>query len=130
MACILFVDDDPNMLETLDRSAQLFGHNAITADCGQEALELASTGRPDLIMTDMMLPDMDGVALLNHLRQDKSTASIPVVILSASPEVDLAQLSELAGADSYLSKPVRLQTLQKVIDRYTSCEHDQEAGTG
>jgi CheY-like chemotaxis protein len=130
MACILFVDDDPNMLETLDRSAQLFGHHAITADCGKEALELASTGSPDLIMTDMMLPDMDGVALLNHLRQDITTASIPVVILSASPEVDLAQLSELAGADSYLSKPVRLQTLQKVIERYTAGERDHDAGTG
>ena len=128
MARILFVDDDPNMLETLDRSAQLFGHYAMTASRGDEALELASTGAPDLIMTDMMLPDMDGVALLNHLRQDRSTASIPVVILSASPEVDLAEISKLTGAD-YLSKPVRLQTLQKVIERYTSNELDQSASS-
>jgi CheY-like chemotaxis protein len=130
MARILFVDDDPNMLETLDRSAQLFGHQALTADCGEEALKLASTGAPDLIMTDMMLPDMDGEALLNHLRQDNTTASIPVVILSASPEVDLAQLSERAGADSYLSKPVRLETLQQVIERYTTCERDHDVRTG
>lgn len=127
MARILFVDDDPNMLETLDRSAQLFGHQAMTADRGADALHLALTGAPDLIMTDMMLPDMDGVALLNRLRQNSATASIPVVILSASPEVDLAQMSQLGGADSYLSKPVRLQTLQKVIERYTSGERHDDA---
>ena len=126
---ILFVDDDPNMLETLDRSAQLFGHQAMTADCGTDALRLALTGAPDLIMTDMMLPDMDGLALLNRLRQDSTTASIPVVILSASPEVDLAQMSQLGGADSYLSKPVRLQTLQQVIEHYTSTERHDNANT-
>jgi CheY-like chemotaxis protein len=54
------------------------------------------------------------------LRQDNATASIPVVILSASPEVDLVELSQSAGANLYLSKPVRLQTLQDVIERYTS----------
>ena len=67
-----------------------------------------------------MLPDMDGVVLLKRLQEDESTASIPVVILSASPEVDLAELTRLAGADSFLSKPVRLQTLQDVIEHYTS----------
>ena len=126
MARILFVDDDPHMLETLDKSAQLFGHQAIIAKCGEEALKLATTQSPDLIMTDMMLPDMDGMALLDQLRQNDATASIPVVVLSASPEVDLARLSEQAGADSYLSKPVRLQTLQNVIEHYTSGTRDPD----
>ena len=120
MARILFVDDDPHMLETLDKSVQLFGHQAITAKTGKEALILAASQSPDLIMTDMMLPDMDGVKLLEQLRQDSATASIPVVILAASPEPDLAQISKLAGADSYLSKPVRLRILQEVIEQYTS----------
>jgi len=126
MARILFVDDDPHMLETLDKSAQLFGHQAIIAKSGEEALKLATTQSPDLIMTDMMLPDMDGMALLDQLRQNDATASIPVVVLSASPEVDLARLSEQAGADSYLSKPVRLQTLQNVIEHYTSGTRDPD----
>lgn len=126
MARILFVDDDPHMLETLDKSAQLFGHQAIIAKCGEEALKLATAQSPDLIMIDMMLPDMDGMALLDQLRQNDATASIPVVVLSASPEVDLARLSEQAGADSYLSKPVRLQTLQNVIEHYTSGTRDPD----
>jgi CheY-like chemotaxis protein len=126
MARILFVDDDPHMLETLDKSAQLFGHQAIIAKCGEEALKLAIAQSPDLIMTDMMLPDMNGLVLLDQLRQNDATASIPVVVLSASPEVDLARLSEQAGADSYLSKPVRLQTLQNVIEHYTSGTRDPD----
>ena len=126
MARILFVDDDPNTLETLDKSAQLFGHQAIIAKSGEEALKLAAAQSPDLIMTDMMLPDMDGLALLDQLRQNDATVSIPVVVLSASAEMDIAQLSEQAGADSYLSKPVRLQTLQNVFERYTSGPRDPD----
>lgn len=120
MARILFVDDDLHTLETLSKSVQLFGHQAIVASSGKEALSLIKKQLPDLVMIDMMLPDMNGLALLNHLRQDNATASIPVVILSASPEVDLVELSQSAGANLYLSKPVRLQTLQDVIERYTS----------
>jgi len=126
MARILFVDDDPHTLETLDKSAQLFGHQAIIAKSGEEALKLAAAQSPDLIMTDMMLPDMDGLALLDQLRQNDATVSIPVVVLSASAEMDIAQLSEQAGADSYLSKPVRLQTLQNVFERYTSGPRDPD----
>ena len=126
MARILFVDDDPNTLETLDKSAQLFGHQAIIAKSGEEALKLAAAQSPDLIMTDMMLPDMDGLALLDQLRQNDATVSIPVVVLSASAEMDIAQLSEQAGADSFLSKPVRLQTLQNVFERYTSGPRDPD----
>ena len=126
MARILFVDDDPHTLETLDKSAQLFGHQAIIAKSGEEALKLAAAQSPDLIMTDMMLPDMDGLALLDQLRQNDATASIPVVVLSASAEMDIAQLSEQAGADSFLSKPVRLQTLQNVFERYTSGPRDPD----
>ena len=124
MALILFIDDDPQMLEMLEKSVQFFGHQAITAKSGADALRLAVEGAPDLIITDMMLPDIDGVELIKQLHQLEATASIPVVILSASPEVDLEQLSELAGADTYLSKPVHLQSLQEVIDRYTTSNID------
>lgn len=120
MARILFVDDDHFTLETLNKSVQLFGHQAILATSGEQALNLAREHSPDLIMTDMMLPDMDGLALVNALRHDHSTAHIPIVMLSASPEIDIAQLSRTAGADAYLNKPIRLQQLQEVIQKYTS----------
>ena len=90
MARVLFVDDDPYTLETLNKSVEILGHQAILASSGKEALTLAAEQIPDLIITDMMLPDMDGLVLLNLLSQDITTAPIPVVMLSASPEIDIA----------------------------------------
>ncbi|HJW90878.1 MAG TPA: response regulator [Anaerolineales bacterium] len=118
MARILFVDDDPFTLETLQKSVQLFGHLALLANSGAQALAMATKDPPDLIMTDMRLPDMDGLTLVNQLKQDPSTAGIAVVILSASPELDAAELTQAAGARDYLLKPVRLQTLKEIIERY------------
>lgn len=118
MARILFVDDDPFTLETLDKSVQIFGHQAILASTGKQGLDMARSHIPDLIMLDMRLPDMDGLTILKNLRLTPSTAPIPVVVLSASPEVDFAEVSQAAGADNILNKPIRLQTLQDVIQRY------------
>jgi CheY-like chemotaxis protein len=118
MARILFVDDDPFTLETLNKSVQIFGHQAILASSGKQGLDMARSQTPDLIMLDMMLPDMDGLTILKNLRHTPSTAPIPVVVLSASPEVDFEEVSKAAGADNVLNKPVRLQALQDVIQRY------------
>lgn len=119
MARILFIDDDPLTLETLKRSVELFGHESVLASSGEQALSLAANQPPDLIMTDMMLPDMDGLSLVGRLNDDPNLANIPVVVLSASPEVDAAELSLAAGAREFITKPVRLQNLQDVIQRYT-----------
>jgi two-component system, cell cycle response regulator DivK len=119
MATILFVDDDPLTLEMLSKSVQLFGHEAILASSGKQALTLVATCSPDLIMTDMSLPDMDGLTLVRRLQQDATTKDIAVVVLSASAEMDIAELVRAAGAKDFLPKPVRLNTLQEVIQRYT-----------
>lgn len=119
MARILFVDDDPLTLETLKRSAELFGHEAVLASSGEQAQILIGEQPPDLILTDMMLPDMDGLSLVKDLKHNPSVAQIPVVMLSASPEIDASQVALEAGAEEFLAKPIRLQTLQEVIERYT-----------
>ncbi len=120
MARILFVDDDPFTLETLKRSVQMFGHQAITASNGEEAYQQAVEKSPDMILTDMMLPDMDGLDLLKQLGDNPGTGQIPVVMLSASPELDMVEICRQAGAKEFLSKPVHLQTLQDVIQRFTA----------
>lgn len=119
MARILFVDDDPFTLETLKRSVQMFEHQAITASNGEDAYLRAIEETPDLILTDMMLPDMDGLDLLRQLGENPGTDQIPVVMLSASPELDMVELCREAGAKEFLSKPVHLQTLLDVIRRFT-----------
>jgi CheY-like chemotaxis protein len=119
MARILFVDDDPLTLETLKRSVELFEHEAILASSGGEAQALVAIQPPDLIITDMMLQDMDGLSLVRHFKDNPSVANIPVVVLSAT-EVDAGDLSLAAGAEEFLTKPIRLQDLQDVIKRHTS----------
>ena len=119
MARILFIDDDPFTLEMLSKSVQIFGHEALLAYSGVQSLALAASQAPNLIMMDMRLPDMDGLTLLNQLKHNPATAHIAVIMLSASPELDAAQMTQLAGAEDYLLKPVRLQTLQDVIQRHS-----------
>ena len=119
MARILFVDDDPLTLETLKRSVEIFGHEAVLASPGEQVLTSIGNQPPDLILTDMNLPDMDGLSLVRNLKQNPSVAEIPVVMLSASPEIDASQAALAAGAEEFLAKPIRLQTLQDVIERYT-----------
>jgi CheY-like chemotaxis protein len=119
MAKILFIDDDPFTLETLMKAVGVFGHQALLAATGNEGLQTAIKQTPDIIFTDMRLPDMDGLELIGKLNQQPATTAIPVMILSASPVLDAVDKAKAAGAQMYLEKPLRLQTLQEIILQYT-----------
>ena len=120
MALILFVDDDHYTLQTLSKAAQVLGHRAIVADSCQGALVIALEQSPDLIITDMRLTDANGLNLVQQLKSQDSTAEIPVVVLSASPEVGTLEDAQAAGALAYLNKPIRLHILQDLIRTYTT----------
>jgi CheY-like chemotaxis protein len=120
MARILFVDDDPFTRETMAKAVQVLGHQPLLAGTGEEALTVISNNNPDLIFIDMMLPDMDGVALVDSLHHQKATHDIPILMLSAGPELDASDRAKAAGARDYLNKPIRLQTLLDVIHEYTA----------
>jgi len=120
MALILFVDDDPYTLETLTKAAEVLGHKALVADSYQAAMSLLDEIVPDLIFTDMNLTGRNGISLVQEIKGQSSTAGIPVIILSASPEVAMAEEAQAAGALAYLHKPVRLNKLQEVIQVYTA----------
>ena len=119
MARVLFVDDDPQTLEILGKAVEVFGHHAIWASDGQAALRTAAEQSPDIIFVDLSLPDMDGLTLISQLGQSPGLADIPMLVLSASPELDVADLARQAGARAYLNKPIRLQTLLDTIQTYT-----------
>lgn len=118
MRRILFVDDDPYTLETLKKAAQVLGHQALLASTGQEALHLAADQAPDLIFVDISLPDMNGLDIVSRICAQPASEFIPVVVLSASPAIDVAQQALSAGAQEYISKPIRLQTLMDMIHQY------------
>lgn len=120
MARILFVDDDPYTLETLGKAVEVFGHQPLWATNGQEAMQAASQQDPDIIFLDMSLPDIGGIELIGKLRGVVSLTDTPILVLSASPELDAAELALKAGAQAYLNKPIRLQTLLDTIQQHTS----------
>lgn len=120
MARILFVDDDPDTLETLGKAVEVFGHQAVWAKDGKDALTIAGKDSLDIVFVDMSLPDIDGLNLVSQLRKIPSFSDTPLLVLSANPAVDAAELARKAGAQAYVNKPVRLQTLLDLIQRYTS----------
>ncbi len=107
-------------LQTLGKAVEVFGHQSIWATSGQEALSSARKDTPDIIFLDINLPDIGGLALIEKLRQVPGLSTTPLLVLSASPELDAAELAHQAGAQAYLNKPIRLQTLLDAIQQYTS----------
>jgi two-component system cell cycle response regulator DivK len=120
MTRILFVDDDPITLKMLCKLAEMEGHDTMTADSGKMALSTATEAAPDLIILDMSMPDMDGISVIREMRARPETAQIPIVILSAGFELDAPEQVTAAGAQGYLSKPINVQELQEVIDKFAA----------
>lgn len=104
-AKILVVDDEPDALELVEFNLRQAGYEVAGAEDGAEALETARATLPDLIVLDVMLPEMSGIEVCKVLRRDPATAGIPIIMLTAkASEIDRVLGLEL-GADDYVTKP-------------------------
>lgn len=102
---ILLVDDEPDILNLLDYNLRKAGFDILLAKDGPDALEIAALKRPELIVLDIMLPNMDGTEVLRRLKTNGATRHIPVIMLTAKgEEVDKVIGFEL-GAEDYITKP-------------------------
>lgn len=119
MSRILFVDDDPFTLETLSRAAQVLGHEALLAHSGAEALQVAESETPDMMFVDLHLTDMDGLQVVRALRRFPELSDKPILVLSAGADLEFIQQVRSAGAQDYIHKPIRLQTLLDLIRQHT-----------
>ncbi|MBM4457550.1 MAG: response regulator transcription factor [Chloroflexi bacterium] len=109
---ILLVDDEPTLLETLAWNLQNAGYRIITARDGASALEQAQATSPDLVVLDLMLPELDGLTVCRSLRQ---VSDVPILVLTArTGELDKIVGLE-SGADDYMTKPFSLGELQARI---------------
>src|SRR5688500_3123702 len=114
---ILVVDDDSDIVELLCFNLKKAGFAVGTAMNGVEALKKARSILPDLILLDLMLPEMDGFAVCEVLRRDSATASIPIVMVTAL-STELGRLAGLgAGADEYIAKPFSPRLLIERLER-------------
>ncbi len=116
-ARILAVDDEPELAELIRYHLARAGHVVTTAANGWEAVGLARAQRPDLILLDLMLPDLDGFGVCEILRRQAETATIPIVIVSAWSSGESRHLGLELGALDYLTKPFSPQDLVRCVDR-------------
>ena len=101
---VLFVEDDPTVAQMYKLKLELDGYQVIVASDGEEALEHAMANPPDIIFLDIRLPKMDGLAVLEKLRETENTKAVPVVILSNYSERELVERGLKLGALEYLIK--------------------------
>ncbi len=106
---ILVIDDEPVNIQVLSRKLKWEGLGVLTAKNGQEGLELAKSGSPDLILLDIMMPGMDGFEVCQKLREDERTKSIPVIFVTAQNSKQGKLDGLKAGAVDYITKPIDLE---------------------
>ena len=111
MPRVLVVDDEPNILLSLEFLMQQAGFEVTTAEDAEQAQVLISQQVPDLILLDISLPGMSGFDLLEHLRADEATRSLPVVMLTAHGREVEKQKGMALGASDYITKPFSTREL-------------------
>lgn len=115
---VLIVEDEPAINEILQIAVELVGLTARTAFDGREALCQIRRRMPVLVVLDLHLPDVDGLAILRELRTNPATRSVPVIVVSAMEPKFYEPLARQAGCDEYLVKPFALEALASLIQKH------------
>lgn len=116
MAKILIIEDNAANMKLACLLLASAGHTVLRAVDAETGLTLARTGQPDLILMDIQLPGMDGLAATALLKQDAATADIPVIALTAMAMKEDREKTKAAGCDAYIAKPLRYKELYAAID--------------
>jgi CheY-like chemotaxis protein len=112
---ILIVDDNPSVLKLLNISLSKAGYNIVEADNGETAFDVANKEHPDLIISDIMMPQMDGIELCWMIRENSEIPLVPFIFLTSFDDSEMEIRGFRAGADEYLSKPIdRKELLERV----------------
>ena len=112
---ILVVDDEALVRSMMCDGLAAAGHRVLAAASGEEALRVVQAERPACILMDIMMPDLDGYDTCAALKADSRTASIPVLLVSATTDARVTEQAKRVGAAGVLRKPVRLDELRRAI---------------
>ena len=126
---IVYIEDDPEMIELVSLILKRRGLEVIGAHGGRKGLETARQEKPDLILLDLMMPDLDGWDVYQQLKADSDTDHIPVIIITAkSQTIDMVLGLQVAHVNAYLCKPFRpqelIETIEKVLGKKFPPEND------
>ncbi|HAD81378.1 TPA: hypothetical protein DCG35_02680 [Candidatus Edwardsbacteria bacterium] len=113
---LLIVDDEPNITRILAYELKKEGYDVIIANDGREGLERAKNEKPDLVVSDIMMPNMDGYEFCRHLQEDPNLRAIPFIFLTAKTGHDNRIYGYSIGAQKYLTKPVNKEELLKAVN--------------
>ena len=116
MARILIIEDNPANMKLVSLLLLNAGHTVLCATDAETGLTMARADQPDLILMDIQLPGMDGLAATALLKKDAVTAAIPIIALTAMAMKEDQEKTRAAGCDAYIAKPLRYQELYEVID--------------
>ncbi len=119
---ILLVDDEPDFVETVEFFLSGSDYQVFVAKNGKEALEQVNKKKPDLILLDFMMPEMDGLEACRRLKNDPETNSIPIIMLTAKGRKEDVVDALAAGVNSYMVKPFKLPDLVKRIEQILSAK--------
>jgi len=112
---VLIVDDDPNILMSLEFLMRKSGYSVFIARNGKEALELLDSNMPDIALLDIMMPDVDGYEICRYVKKNKKLKACKVVFISAKTRESDIQKGYDAGADLYITKPFSTRQLMAKI---------------
>ncbi|MBB5046034.1 two-component system chemotaxis response regulator CheY [Rhodopseudomonas rhenobacensis] len=117
MATILTVDDSPSIRQMIKVALAPLGHNVIEAGDGAQGLEKAKASRPQLVITDLNMPVMNGMELIKALRATPALTGLPIVFLTTESNDTVKQEAKKAGATGWITKPFSQDQLQAVVNK-------------
>lgn len=117
---IMVVEDYDDTRMLLKQTLEMLGYSVLEASNGQEAVDIADREHPDLILMDLDLPILDGIAATQRIRQQEHMESVPIVAVTAYP-LSYSRVKAFAkGCNEYMPKPIDMSELARVVDRYLS----------
>ena len=117
-AKILVVEDDPDIMRILTHALSAVGHQVIPAYGGEDALRKIKAQKFDLVLTDLAMPNVSGVQVIETIKKDPETRHIPVVAVTAHIWDGIAQSAGQVGCDGYISKPFSAKQLVQEVEKH------------
>lgn len=121
--CILVVDDDPDLASIISHILSRAGYETHSALSGQAALDWLKNRQPDVVLLDLMMPDINGFTILRALRAHDITRTLPVIIITAKADSATRDETTQAGANSFLTKPINSVLLLDHVQRALAAKH-------
>ena len=118
MARILIVDDSPSQLLGIKRIVEKLGHETLSAEDGAAGVEVAKAEKPDLILMDVVMPNLNGFQATRTISKNADTAHIPIILVTTKDQETDKVLGMRQGAKAYVTKPIKEEDLVKALEEF------------